>query len=314
MDKIRVQRAGCSVQGKKKMQAIIFLTLCAVILTGFPYAGAQKNKGISYLYNANAVMKLIIKQCAFGARVPGTAAHKKTKGFLESELKKYADVVTAENFGEGYTNIVGEFGVMKQKKILLCAHWDSRKFADQEKSAAKKKMPVPGANDGASGVAVLLELAKVFKNHPPSQGITIAFFDAEDQGHIDGKEFCLGSKDFARKRKTQFKNYQYGILLDMVCAKNAAFYQESNSVASAPDIVQSIWNTSHALGFMQFKNAEEFSIYDDHIPLIENGLPAVDIISFEYKHWHTTQDTPDKCDVKTLNAIGKTLLKVLYEK
>lgn len=312
MDKMRGQEAGGRGQGKKKMQGVAFLALCIVILTGLQYARAQKNKGVFSLYNANAVLTFIKKQCAFGARVPGTKAHKNTKTFLESELKKYADVVATEKFGEGYTNIIGEFGMMKQKKILLCAHWDSRKFADREKDSKKKKMPVPGANDGASGVAVLLELAKIFKNHPPKNGITIAFFDAEDQGHIDGKEFCLGAKHFAKKRKKQFKNYQYGILLDMVCAKNASFYVEENSVASARDVVDNVWNAGHALGFPQFKSAMKFSIYDDHIPLIENGLPSVDIIDFTYKHWHTTQDTPDKCDVKTLNAVGKTLLKVLY--
>lgn len=292
--------------------AIVFLLslfFCKLLFQIF----AQTPSKILSLYNANAAMALIKKQCAFGARVPGTKAHKETKIFLQKELAKYADTITLQNFGRGYTNIIGEFGMLKQKKILLCAHWDSRKYADREKDTKKKKLPVPGANDGASGVAVLLELAKIFKNHPPQNGITIAFFDAEDQGKIDGKEFCLGSKDFSKKWKKQFKNYKYGILLDMVCAKNASFYVEENSAAFARDVVDEVWNAGHALGFQQFKSAAKFSIYDDHMPLIENGLPAVDIINFDYKSWHTTQDTPDKCDTKTLDAIGKTLLKVLYK-
>ncbi len=300
-----------------KKYFLVFAAVFFISLSFYKFLfqiSAQPSPKILSLYNANAAMALIKKQCAFGARVPGTTAHKQTKTFLENELKKYADVVTTENFGGDYTNIIGEFGVLKQKKILLCAHWDSRKYANMEKDEKKKKLPVPGANDGASGVAVLLELAKIFKNHPPPQGVTIAFFDAEDQGNIDEKEFCLGSKDFAKRRKKQFKNYKYGVLLDMVCAKNASFYVEENSAAFARDVVDDVWNAGHALGFTQFKSAMKFSIYDDHMPLIENGLPSVDIINFDYKPWHTTQDTPDKCDVKTLDAVGKTLLKVLYEK
>jgi glutaminyl-peptide cyclotransferase len=254
--------------------SIILILFCASYSLAIPTF--DSNKSFEYLK----------KQCSFGPRPPGSDAHTKTKNYLASELKKYANSVMLQNFtckiGENtlnLTNIIAIFGPNVDKKVILAAHWDTRPSADKESDPKKRNQPIIGANDGASGVAVLLELARAFKASPPPIKIIMVLFDGEDYGKKTSEMF-LGSRHFARNIRPEWFP-DYGILLDMIGDKNLDVY----------------------IGY---------SIIDDHVELINVGIQCIDIIDFDYPYWHTLQDTPDKCSPKSLGTIGKLLLELLY--
>jgi glutaminyl-peptide cyclotransferase len=257
------------------------------------------------------------KQCSFGPRPPGSDAHTKTKNYLALELKKYANSVMLQNFtckiGENtlnLTNIIAIFGPNVDKKVILAAHWDTRPSADKESDPKKRNQPIIGANDGASGVAVLLELARVFKSSPPPIKIIMVLFDGEDYGKKTSEMF-LGSRYFARNIRPEWFP-DYGILLDMIGDKNLDVYIEQNSQNAAPEVVDRVWKVAGDLGLKEFHNKIGYAITDDHVELINVGIECIDIIDFEYPYWHTLQDTPDKCSPKSLGTIGKLLLELIY--
>lgn len=270
-------------------------------------------------FNADSAFEYLKKQVSFGARVPNTKAHEDCKNFLVAEISKYADAVNLQKFTHFYlgkifnlTNIIASFNLNSGYRILLCAHWDSRPYADEEKEASKKIQPVPGANDGASGVAVLLEIARILKENPPPIGVDIVFFDGEDLGASgDLENFCIGSKYFAKNKSPNYLP-QFGILLDMVGDKELEIYKEENSVKYAPDVVNYVWSIARELGIYEFKESVKHSVYDDHIPLNEAGIRTIDIIDFDYPYWHTTEDTPDKCSPESLKKVGTVVLNVIY--
>jgi len=270
-------------------------------------------------FNADSAFYYLNKQVSFGARVPNSKAHEDCKNFLVNEISKYADAVNLQEFTHSYlgktfklTNIIASFNINSGFRILLCAHWDSRPYADEEKEASKKIQPVPGANDGASGVAVLLEVARILKNVPPPVGVDIIFFDGEDLG-ISGDldNFCIGSKYFAKNKSPNYIP-QFGILLDMVGDKDLQIFKEENSMKYAPDVVNYVWSIAREIGISEFKDAVKYNVYDDHIPLNEAGIRTINIIDFDYPYWHTTEDTPDKCSPQSLEKVGKVVLNVIY--
>lgn len=270
-------------------------------------------------FDENLAFQYLEKQVAFGPRVPNSTAHEECKKFLVNEISKYADAVNVQEFTHSYlgktfnlSNIIASFNLKSGFRILLCAHWDSRPYADEEKEASKKVMPVQGANDGASGVAVLLEIARVLKNNPPPIGVDIIFFDGEDYGLSgDLENFCIGSKHFAKNKPPNY-NPQFGILLDMVGDKDLQIYKEGNSVRYAPDVVNYVWGIARELGIHEFKDEIKYDVYDDHIPLNEVGIRTINIIDFDYPYWHTTEDTPDKCSPESLDKVGTVVLNVIY--
>jgi Zn-dependent M28 family amino/carboxypeptidase len=268
-------------------------------------------------FNADKAFDYLKKQCSFGPRPPGVTAHEKTKDYLASELKKYANSVVLQNFthksGErilNLTNIIAIFGPNVDKKVILAAHWDTRPFADRDSDPKKRSQPIPGANDGASGVAVLLELARAFRSETPPIKIIMVLFDGEDYGKNSGEMF-LGSRHFARKIRPEWIP-EYGILLDMIGDKDLDIYIEQNSINAAPDVVRKVWNLADDLKLKGFYRKVGYSITDDHIELINVGIECIDIIDFNYPYWHTLEDTPDKCSPQSLETIGKLLLELIY--
>ncbi len=257
------------------------------------------------------------KQCDFGPRPMGVAAHTATRDYLYSELGKYASAVELQNFSRkvgsrnyALSNIVAHFGASKSPGILLCAHWDTRPIADQELESADKKKAISGANDGASGVAVLVALAKVFHDNAPQVPVSIALFDGEDFGPT-GDDMYIGSTYFAKHMNR--RAYKYGILLDMVGDSKLEIYREGNSEDSAKQVTDNIWQTAAKLGFgSTFRDSVKYTISDDHLPLIEAGLPCADVIDFDYAYWHTLKDTVDKCSPESLRIVGKTIAEVVY--
>ncbi len=266
------------------------------------------------------------KQVAFGPRVPGSEAQSACARWLVDELSRTADRVVVQSFEHKdihsgqmipMKNIVASFNNKPHiKRIMLAAHWDSRPRADQDRLENQHK-PIPGANDGASGVAVLLEIARALKKQPLAYGVDIVLFDGEDYGREgELEEYFLGARYFA-DNLGKYRPY-YGILLDMVGDANLSLPIEYNSAKGAPWVVNKVWDTAARLNNNAFKKHIGPAISDDHIPLMEAGIPFIDIIDFAYPdqnhgYWHTLEDTPDKCSPQSLESVGQVLLHLLYE-
>jgi Zn-dependent M28 family amino/carboxypeptidase len=283
------------------------------------------------VFDGNRAYKELVKQVEFGPRISGTVGHDKTKEYLVSQLKQYADMVSEQTFDfndkhdsskiyKG-VNIVGSFNVSEgvTKRILLCAHWDSRPFADNDSDATKHKLPVPAANDGASGVAVLLEMARLFAELKPKVGVDIVFFDLEDIGdELDsGKTnssrnpFGIGSEMFVKNNPNYFP--EYGILLDMVGDKELRIPKEAYSVSRAGNVVEKVWKAASVVGSNAFVNEEGGAVMDDHIAFLKKSIPVIDLIHLPFpKTWHTVNDKPEYCSSASLQQVGNVLVEVIY--
>ncbi|MPR33878.1 M28 family peptidase [Salmonirosea aquatica] len=325
----------------------IRLLVCTLSLVGFALSCNTKDTSeqtteqttamaAAPTFDADSAYGFVEKQVAFGPRVPNTKAHEQAGDYLVRTLEQYGFSVTEQKFvattydGKKLNarNIIGSYQPQASKRIMLASHWDSRPFADQD--STRKTQAVPGANDGASGVGVLLEIARVLHEakNKPELGVDIVFFDAEDWGKSavtsDGNYagFCLGSRYWAENRHVPNYTAYFGILLDMVGAKNATFPKEGFSTKNASEVVRTVWNTASQLGYSTyFIDQQGPAITDDHVPVNETAkFPMIDIIHTRvndlsrtfFDDWHTTEDNMDNIDPKTLKAVGQTLLQVLY--
>jgi len=288
-------------------------------------------------FSADSAYVFTQNQVNFGPRVPGTAAHKAGGNYLVSELKRFgAEVIEQEidvKLYNGNTihgrNIIGSFQPENKNRALLCSHWDTRPFADHDPNSANHKTPIDGANDGASSCAVLLEIARQIQIKQPQIGIDIIFFDAEDWGvpafdhnQYDISGYCLGSEYWAQNPHVKDYTARFGILLDMVGAPDAVFYKEYYSMQYAPNIVQKVWDTAAALGHDRyFINNKGGPIEDDHLQIIRHRqIPCIDIIHYDPNsnsgfgsYWHTLNDTMDNVSKNTLQAVGETVMYVIYK-
>jgi hypothetical protein len=276
-------------------------------------------------FDGKNAFSYLIAQTDFGPRTPGSTGHANCLAYLNTQMQSYADAVNLQPFSmTGYdgevlnlTNVVSSFNLKATKRILLVAHWDTRPRADQEKDPKKQKMPILGANDAASGVAVLMEIARHLKATPPEVGVDMLFVDGEDYGKEgDTNFYLLGAKYFVKNLPQGFSP-QFGILLDMIGDKELTLKKEQFSLKYAPDIVDLVWSTARDIGVTQFVDAEQNWVTDDHLPFNEVGIKTIDLIDFEYpdstnRYWHTLQDTPDKCSPESLEAVGKVILTVIY--
>lgn len=277
-------------------------------------------------FSADSAYAYVARQVAFGPRVPNTAAHKAAGQWLASELRRHGAGVTEQHARlRAYDgtelealNILGRYNPTAQQRTLLVAHWDCRPWADQDPDPAKRKQPVDGANDGASGTGVLLEIARQLNRQAPAQGVDILFVDAEDWGAENNEEsWALGARHFVSHMPEGYRPDQV-ILLDMVGGRGAVFSREYFSEQSAPALAERVWATAAALGHgRMFVNRMGSAVTDDHVQFIEAGIPAIDIIEYNPRNggfnptWHTTSDTMDNIDPATLAAVGETVLTVL---
>jgi len=288
-------------------------------------------------FNADSAYSFVKKQVDFGPRVPNTKPHVTCGDYLVATLKKYGMQVTEQKFvAKTYDgkelnarNIIGSYNPKAAKRILLTSHWDSRPFADQD--SLEKTKPVPAANDGASGVGILLEIARTLslQTAKPEIGVDIIFFDAEDWGNseeageMEYSGFCLGSQHWAANKHLPDYTAYFGVLLDMAGAKGATFFKEGYSVQMAEGVVREVWNTASRLGYNNYFIDENGSaITDDHLPVNKVAhIPMIDIIHTRqnnlsktfFDQWHTTHDTMENIDPKTLKAVGQTLVQVIYQ-
>lgn len=286
-------------------------------------------------FNADSAYAYIERQVAFGPRVPNTEAHQRCADYLAGELERHGAkvyvqeaVLTAYNGEElKAKNIIGAFQPEKSRRILLFAHWDSRPYADHDSDEANHRKPIDGADDGGSGVGVLLEIARQIQAKAPAIGIDIVFFDAEDYGtpeFVDEYKpdtWCLGSQFWAKNPHVPNYNADFGILLDMVGSRGATFYKEGTSVQYAARYVEKVWAAARELGYGKyFINAQGGTIVDDHQYVIQGlRIPCLDIINYDPDtrsgfgaYWHTQNDTMENIDRETLKAVGETVLSVIY--
>jgi glutaminyl-peptide cyclotransferase len=285
------------------------------------------------VFNADSAYQFVSAQVKFGPRVPNTPAHDRCGDYLINSFKSSGAKITVQNFDMNaydgkkliLRNIIASYNPDASKRIILAAHWDTRPFADQDPDKSYYSKPIDGANDGGSGVGILLEMARAinkFKSKP-GVGVDLILFDGEDYGapeEFEGSHsntYCLGSQYWA---KNPHSNGYYGILLDMVGAKDANFAMEGLSMQYAGSIVQKVWQTGNALGYSKyFIYKETGPITDDHAYVNELAkIPMIDIIEFKGgdnyfgSYWHTHNDNMNVIDKNTLKAVGQTLLDVVY--
>lgn len=273
------------------------------------------------VFDGEQAFQYIVKQCAFGPRVPGTPAHRRCLAFLVEELQGFGARVVQQPFLQHIprmgrtltlTNVIASFGLEKPERVLLCAHWDTRPWADEDPTPENRDQPIPGANDGASGVAVLLQVASYLQQQSPRYGVDIILFDGEDAGTPGQPEtYALGSQYFAANKDINYRP-AFGLLLDMVGDRDLQIYQEQNSLRYAPQIVELVWQRAQALGLPAFVPSPGYEVTDDHLPLLRAGIRCIDIIDFDYEYWHTLEDTPDKCSPESLAQVGQLVLDILY--
>lgn len=258
-------------------------------------------------------------QLAFGPRVPGTDAHRACAAWLAARLAACGAKVERDAFtyrdpaGSDWPleNILGRFGPEGGARLLLVAHWDTRPWADEDADPARRLQSFPGANDGASGVAVLLELARVFSRCSPPRGVDVLFADGEDLGRPENPEgFCRGTRRFAERG---VGSYERGIVLDMVGDIDLGIPIEQNSFRLAPEVVDWVWERGRRLAPEVFAAQIGPHVIDDHIPLIEAGLPTVDIIDFDYPYWHTAGDDVSRVSAASLGSVGRVVLSLAMD-
>lgn len=319
------------------MKKYLYILLAAGLLCacGKP-ASKSAEVPSSAAFSADSAYAYVAHQVSLGARVPGTPAHEACAKYLREELRRFgAEVHIQQGQLPNYAgqqqqiyNIQGSFRPEANKRVLLCAHWDCRPWSDQESDTEAVMTPVLGANDGASGVGVLLEIARQLgMTDSLPLGVDIVFFDAEDMGTPDFYEgperentWCLGSQLWAKEMKPQSGRYAYGILLDMVGAPNAIFPREYYSAHYAPSVLAKIWNMASQLGFGNyFVQVESYPLVDDHLYVNTlAGIPCVDIIHYDQlsgtgfpAYWHTNHDDMSNVSPATLNAVGRTVLTTI---
>jgi len=323
----------------------LFIIIVSFVLLACGNAQSKESNSVSkgdknlvaFQFNADSAYFYIEKQLLFGPRVPQTKAHNDCAGYLLSKLSSFCDTAQIQHgLVELYNgevipckNIIGEFSPKKKSRVLLCAHWDSRPFSDQEQDDSKKYLPIAGADDGASGVGVLLEIARLFSVHQPNIGVDIVLFDVEDYGKPDfytekvytEHSWCLGSQFWSKNPHKINYSARYGVLLDMVGASSATFRKEQISNYYAPKIVEKVWNKAKELGFSScFLNEVGGTITDDHLYVNQLArIPCIDIIRQDLNsetgfasYWHTQSDDMRNISKETLYKVGQTLLHVVY--
>lgn len=278
-------------------------------------------------FDGDSAYVYLVKQCDFGPRNPGSIGHRNTLNYLLTEMNMYADSVRTQKFthfdnetGISYdlTNILASFGGFASKRVLIGAHWDTRPRSDQDRIASKRNQPLLGANDGASGVAVLLELAKVLNENPPPIGVDLVLFDGEDFGEEgDLDRYFLGSRHYSKNFTGQIP--EWAIIIDMVGDADLELPIERYSFERNKKLVEKVWSAAEKVGASQFKRRLGDYVQDDHLMLYEHaGINAIDIIDFDYSRggvnlWHTSLDTPEMCSPASLTAVGSTLIELIYE-
>lgn len=303
--------------------------MLTLLLLALPILGAcdalPGRSGPKTAFDANAAMEYTRAQLAFGPRVPGTPGHVKAGDWITSMMKQRADTVIEQRFTHRtlagrelpLRNVLARFKPAAPQRILYLVHWDTRPVADSDPVLGNRGMPIPGANDGAAGVGLLVALGDALKKTPPNVGVDLLFVDGEDYGTTFDPPYAdvlLGSQYFAANLPSPDYRPIYGVLWDMIADANLGIYQEARSVTSAPEVVSRVWQKAADLGYARyFIPSVGQDLTDDHVPLLEKGLRVIDVIDIDYPYHHTMQDTIDKISVKSLQIVGDVALALLTD-
>jgi glutaminyl-peptide cyclotransferase len=296
---------------QNRIGGIFYLLLAGVILvSGMLIVGMRTHvTGKNRQFDGERAYRDVQIQVSYGARLPGSPAHDKTLALIKKTLHEAGWQVAEQRFLYGKvwnTNLRADYGPVSPL-VILGAHYDSRRYADRDPTLSNRLSPVPGANDGASGVAVLLEIGRIL---PPelAKHTSLVFFDAEDNGGIHGWDWIAGSRAFVDALQ---EKPEAVIILDMVGDRHLNIYQEKNS---NPGLTEQIWKKAADLGYEQTFIAEpKYRMLDDHLPFVQAGIPAVDIIDFDYPAWHTLEDTVDQVSPTSLQIVGEVVLAWLED-
>jgi len=286
--------------------------LAALLLVGGGRAGAAR-------FDQARAWEHLVRQCSFGPRVSGQPGHAQCLAYLQSTLSQYSRQVRQQELEAPvagkqvrFVNVLADFPAGPgAEHVLLCAHWDTRPRADRERDPEQRGQPILGANDGASGVAVLLEVARLLAERPCPYHVTIALFDGEDYAS-GAAEMFAGAKEYARHPWPS--RPQWGVLLDMVGDRNLRVLREQYSAAHAAAVVSRLWAAAGRVGAKAFGRGAGYLVMDDHWPLTEAGTPTAVVIDFDYPHWHRLTDIPANCAPESLGEVGRTVEEVLWGK
>jgi hypothetical protein len=271
-------------------------------------------------FDGTAAFRYIETQVGFGPRVPGTAAHRAMAEWLDSLLHARADTVVVQRWEHVTTggdtlplvNFLARYNPAAEKRLLFLAHWDSRPTADAPASR-DSTVPVPGANDGGSGVALLLGVMDVLQRRAPSIGVDLLFVDGEDYGDFTAtpQDVLIGSRHYAANQPAGAAPI-YAVLFDLVADRELQIYQEGNSLIGAPEVVNLVWDTAKDLGYGgTFVASPRHTLIDDHLELQKAGLRAIDVVDFDYPAWHTPEDTIDKVSAASLQIVGDVAVALI---
>jgi len=283
------------------------------VLAVFLFAACREKARPPQEFDGPGALGYIQTQVEFGPRIPGSEAHRRMGDWLDSLLHQRADTVIVQSWTHvtarreplPLRNFIARFNPSAEKRLLLLAHWDSRPKADSPRSRDSTK-PVQGANDGGSGVAVLLGVADVLKRSPPTVGVDLLFVDGEDYGDFtkDSADVLIGSRYYGAHQLAGPRPL-YAVLFDLVADKDLQIYQEGNSLVGAPEVVELVWHTAKDLGYGgYFIASPRHTLIDDHIELQKAGIRAIDVVDFDYPAWHTPDDTIDKVSAASLQIVG----------
>lgn len=302
-----------------------FLLLSACLL---PFAACADDGGATPRvdrppFPGDQAYALLLEQVGFGPRVPGEPGHERQLAWMNEWLAERADTVIEQAFpqqttrGETLqlTNLFARFNPREQQRVLLVAHWDTRPRADQSRNPADRDQPVPGANDGASGTAVLLVLADLFRQQPPPIGVDLLFVDGEDYGP-ETTDMFFGARYFGANQPAGYPPL-YGVLVDMVGDSDLRLPREGYSQERAPEVVDRVWRVARELGYQGiFVDSPGGYVTDDHVALNDAGIRTIDIIDFNYgpgnSYWHTLQDVPENTSAESLEVVGEVLAELIY--
>ena len=296
------------------------LSLALVISLGY---GCTRNPQPVPTFDGERAFGYLEEQVAFGPRVPGSGPWSACRAYycnfftdlglaVDSQVFDFLDPYSSRRLP--LVNLIVPISSHKADadRIVLMAHWDSRPRTDYASDPPLKDHPIDGANDGASGVAVLMELALLLAQQPPPCHVDLVLVDGEDWGKPSDLDFyLLGSREFARRgiRDT----YRFGIVIDMIGDKDQQIYREGYSERYHQELNDMIWSTAARLGITTFRDSVKHLIHDDHLSLCSGGVPTVDIIDFDYPYWHTEFDSPDKCSAESLANVGRVLIEIVYD-
>lgn len=289
--------------------------------------GRERGGGPRTAFSGDTALAYVKTQLDFGPRIPGSEAHRRTGDWIAAQMRQRADTVVEQSWTHvtvgGDTlhlrNILARYRPRATERVLYVTHWDTRPISDGAKDAAQRQLPVPGANDGASGVALFIALGDVLRETPPSVGLDLLFVDAEDYGEFPSngdlstaKDVLIGSRYFAQHPPSEGYMPLYGVLWDMIGDRDLQIYQEGYSIRRAPEVVDLVWRKAADLGYSRyFVRAPGQYIIDDHLPLLDAGLHVIDVLDYDYPPHHTPQDTFDKVSAASLQIVGDVALSLV---